>query len=275
MTELYTDEMHDRVDETLAHYGVLGMKWGRRKADTRGSTPPSSRNAIKAVKDKVVSKLRKKSSGENDSEGESSQESPKKHVIVPSETAVVKNRRVNVGDLSDAQLIHALNRMRLEEAFEKAVSEPPKRKSEGRKIAEDVLKSTARTQGKKLANYAVTQALDKVFPGYAKSSKKGGGGKKSKDDGVDIESALKGAVKTAKEKASAAREEYRSRQSEKPKKDASSKSKKPKKTKPSRSGTSGVRQTYPSHRRDETRKSEMPPEVIDILDQSIELYRRR
>ena len=150
MTELYTDEMHDRVDETLAHYGVLGMKWGRRKADTRGSTPPSSRNAIKAVKDKVVSKLRKKSSGENDSEGESSQESPKKHVIVPSETAVVKNRKINVGDLSDAQLIHALNRMRLEEAFEKAVSEPPKKKSEGRKIAEDVLKSTTRSEERRV-----------------------------------------------------------------------------------------------------------------------------
>lgn len=271
-TEIYADDVREKVDETLAHYGIMGMKWGRRKADTRGSTPPSSRNALRAVKDKVVGKFHKKNSGDNESEGESSKDSPKKHEFVPAESAVVKNRRVNVGDLSDAELIRALNRMRLEDAFNKAVAEPPKRKSEGRKIAEDVLKSTARTQGKKLANYAANQALDKIFPGYAKSGKKGGGNKKGKNDGIDIEDALKGAVKNAKKKASEIREEHNARKSEKPKKDSSSKSEKPKKTKPYKRDRPVYQQTYPSRPHD---KTEMPQEVIDILDQSLELYRRR
>lgn len=30
-------------DDVLKHFGVKGMKWGVRKATTRGSTPPSKR----------------------------------------------------------------------------------------------------------------------------------------------------------------------------------------------------------------------------------------
>ena len=48
----------DRVDEYLMHYGVLGMKWGRRKARASSSSKKAPKNRHKSSKEEAPKQRR-------------------------------------------------------------------------------------------------------------------------------------------------------------------------------------------------------------------------
>jgi len=121
----------------LKQYGIPGMKWGIRRATTRGSTPPSKR------KPKAEG-----SSGETEG----------------------GHKRVR--DMTDAELQSKIRRIQLERQLESLMQKPPPPKSKGRELVESILYDTGRDLGKKALTHIGTQALDRVIPGFAASQKK-------------------------------------------------------------------------------------------------------
>lgn len=124
--------------EVLVQYGVLGMKWGVRRATTRGSTPPSKRKP--KTEDSSV------------------------------ETSSSGHKRVK--DMTDAELRSKIQRIQLERQLDSLMQKPPPPKSKGRELVESILYDTGRDLGKKALTHIGTQALDRVLPGFAASQKK-------------------------------------------------------------------------------------------------------
>lgn len=121
----------------LKQYGIPGMKWGIRRATTRGSTPPSKRKP--------------------------------KNEGSPVETEGSHKR---VRDMTDSELQSKIRRIQLERQLESLMQKPPPPKSKGRELVESILYDTGRDLGKKALTHIGTQALDRVIPGFAASQKK-------------------------------------------------------------------------------------------------------
>ena len=134
---------------TIAHFGVKGMKWGVRKATTRGSTPPSKRK-------------------------------PKE------ESAAEKRQSLDMHAMSDTELRNAINRIKLQREYAQLTAPPPKEKSRGRQVVENIIYGSAEAAGKKVLTGALTNVLNNVLPPALREAPK-----KSKTDEV-AEKVLKG-----------------------------------------------------------------------------------
>ena len=137
---------------TIAHFGVKGMKWGVRKATTRGSTPPSKRKP--------------KAEGEG--------------------TASEHRQSMGMHAMSDTELRNAINRIKLQREYAQLTAPPPKEKSRGRQVVENIIYGSAEAAGKKVLTGALTNVLDNVLPPALREAPK-----KSKTDEV-AEKVLKG-----------------------------------------------------------------------------------
>lgn len=137
---------------TIAHFGVKGMKWGVRKATTRGSTPPSKRKP--------------KAEGEG--------------------TASEHRQSMGMHAMSDTELRNAINRIKLQREYAQLTAPPPKEKSRGRQVIENIIYGSAEAAGKKVLTGALTNALNNVLPPALREAPK-----KSKTDEV-AEKVLKG-----------------------------------------------------------------------------------
>lgn len=135
---------------TIAHFGVKGMKWGVRKATTRGSTPPSKRK--------------------------------------PKEEGTASEHRQSMGmhAMSDTELRNAINRIKLQREYAQLTAPPPKEKSRGRQVVENIVYGSAEAAGKKVLTGALTNVLNNVLPPALREAPK-----KSKTDEV-AEKVLKG-----------------------------------------------------------------------------------
>lgn len=140
------------MTRTIAHFGVKGMKWGVRKATTRGSTPPSKRKP--------------KAEGEG----------------------IASEHRQSMGmhAMSDTELRNAINRIKLQREYAQLTAPPPKEKSRGRQVIENIIYGSAEAAGKKVLTGALTNALNNVLPPALQEAPK-----KSKTDEV-AEKVLKG-----------------------------------------------------------------------------------
>ena len=137
---------------TIAHFGVKGMKWGVRKATTRGSTPPSKRKP--------------KAEGGG--------------------TASERRQSMGMHAMSDAELRNAINRIKLQREYAQLTAPPPKEKSRGRQVVENIIYGSAEAAGKKVLTGALTNVLNNVLPPALREAPK-----KSKTDEV-AEKVLKG-----------------------------------------------------------------------------------
>lgn len=140
------------MTRTIAHFGVKGMKWGVRKATTRGSTPPSKRKP--------------KAEGEG--------------------TASEHRQSMGMHAMSDTELRNAINRIKLQREYAQLTAPPPKEKSRGRQVIENIIYGSAEAAGKKVLTGALTNALNNVLPPALREAPK-----KSKTDEV-AEKVLKG-----------------------------------------------------------------------------------
>lgn len=137
---------------TIAHFGVKGMKWGVRKATTRGSTPPSKRKP--------------KAEGEG--------------------TSTEHRQSMGMHAMSDTELRNAINRIKLQREYAQLTAPPPKEKSRGRQVVENIVYGSAEAAGKKVLTGALTNVLNNVLPPALREAPK-----KSKTDEV-AEKVLKG-----------------------------------------------------------------------------------
>lgn len=96
-------DLDEFLDSTLKHYGVLGMKWGKRKADNSASVVrrPKSSDHVEAV--------------------------------------ALKKKRPS--ELSNAELRRLNDRMNLEQNYARLMANNPSKFSKGAKITQDILKT--------------------------------------------------------------------------------------------------------------------------------------
>lgn len=150
-------------EDVLAHFGVKGMKWGVRKATTRGSTPPSKRSP----------------KNESDKKGGSSSEGS-------SRSGKEKRQSLDMHSMSDAELRNAINRIKMQKEYAQLTAPPPKEKSRSRQLVENIVFSSAEAAGKKVLTGALTSVLENALPSALR-----GKPEKSKTDQI-AEKVLKG-----------------------------------------------------------------------------------
>lgn len=129
--------MVTKEEKFLAHYGVLGMKWGRRKPGT-GKASTRKKGSTRSEKKVAAQKVREKSQSP---EYKKAQELKKK----PAE------------QLTNEELRSLNNRLNLEKQYTQLTA---KQKSEGRKALDQVLKQ----EGNRIAGKALNDVTNKVIP---------------------------------------------------------------------------------------------------------------
>ena len=134
-------------DKTLAHYGVLGMKWGVRRTPAQLGHRTKPRTAKRSRGSPKSKKVKTKSSSP-----------PKK----------------SARELSDDELKQAINRLELEKRYkELSRSVNPPKSNEGRKFVENVLKKSGENIATQFTTYAMGTLVNKVAGSEIVNSKRG------------------------------------------------------------------------------------------------------
>lgn len=178
-------------DGELYHWGIRGMRWGvRRYQNKDGSLTVAGRKRLKAETDKVkqeeqvlknrkatkakIDKLeaRKKALEDDKKEFESGSKTKK-----GSSTDTAAPAKKSIKDMSDDELMKAVNRSRLEEQYKMLNPEPPVKQSFMKKMLNDVVVPAATNSGKRLLENALNKAAenvlkDKVDPNSIEALKK-------------------------------------------------------------------------------------------------------
>ena len=131
-------------ENSLCHYGVLGMKWGIRKNRSKTSF---------SRKKKTSKKDQNKIKG----------------------TVGSTKKKTNVKKLSDSELQGKIRRLQLEKQYRDLKKDEV---SAGKKLLGEILKTSGRTLGVQVANYVGGKAINKLF---GDEVVKVGGKKKNKD----------------------------------------------------------------------------------------------
>lgn len=113
--------------DTLYHYGILGMKWGKRKTQGSGSTSS------------------KKSSTENQSE-----DYKKKNVL----------KKKKISEMSNAELKDLNNRLQLEKQYKELTRAET---SAGKKFVTDVLTNAAKQTASQYVSKYMSKGVDEIL----------------------------------------------------------------------------------------------------------------
>lgn len=126
------------MDENqLTHYGVLGMHWGIRKDNyTSGYIPKGKRKQERAAKKKEAAE--------------------KKQRLKELKKETTKRPK----QMTDEELRKAINRLELEKKYKDLNS---RQISEGKRLAADILKNSARNIGTQLGTYVMGKAINEAF----------------------------------------------------------------------------------------------------------------
>lgn len=115
----------------LQHYGILGMRWGVRRARPKSSS--GSRFSRKSYKNSK--ELKKKP---------------------------VEPKKKTIKDLSDNELRSKINRLELEKRY-KELSGSDKQSSRGKKFVMDVLETSGKSSAIRFTTFVMNKGADKVL----------------------------------------------------------------------------------------------------------------
>lgn len=137
-------------DMTLAHYGILGMKWGVRR------TPEQLGHKTKSKKAKR------------------SRESPKNSKDRTEQTSNPSSARKKLHELSNEELKEAISRLEMEKRYKELArsAEPPKSDA-GKKFVENVLKKSGENIATQFTTYMMGAMINKVAGSEIVNPKKG------------------------------------------------------------------------------------------------------
>lgn len=107
------------MDDYLAHYGILGMKWGIRRTEAQ------------------LARARGKKKSSSDTEGDSDKKE--------------SSKGKSVSEMSDSELRERLNRINMEEQYKLAMAKRnPDRFQRAKRVVADLAESAVRTAGSKI-----------------------------------------------------------------------------------------------------------------------------
>lgn len=169
--EIYTDG-------ELYHWGVRGMRWGvRRYQNKDGSLTAAGKKRLKAETDKIKQEeqvlknrkatkakfdkldARRKALDDEKKEFDAGSKKSKKG----SSTDATVSAKKSVKDMSDDELMKAVNRSRLEEQYKQLNPEPPAKQSFLKKTINDVVIPAATNSGKRFLENALNKAAENIL----------------------------------------------------------------------------------------------------------------
>ena len=205
------DDFLVQKSDELAHYGVLGMKWGVRNDDRGGGRPQGGASRKKAplssVKKMVSSKKTK--TGAPKTETQETNKSSNAKVSEAKVETQQESAQKSGRSMSDQELRDAINRMQMEKTYSQLMAErnpAPAKKADSviKKIVSDsakqavgqILTNAAKTVG----TYAIAAAISKSNPALANAMMKGVGdnAKKAAETKTDSPDAPDATVSTPK-----------------------------------------------------------------------------
>lgn len=172
------------TDDELTHWGIKGMRWGVRRYQRKdGSLTPAGKKRLETEnaslkKEAQVLKNRKSTQAKFDrlAAKRKAIEDEKKALDDADKTRLGKKGKnsdsgetaqttKSLKDMTDDELLKAVNRGRLEDAYRQLYPEPPVKKSLMKKMVDDVVAPAALNSGKKFLESALTKAGENLLKG--------------------------------------------------------------------------------------------------------------
>lgn len=172
-------------DGELYHWGIKGMRWGVRRYQNKDGSLTNAgkkrireeqakirqeeqtlknRKAVKAKLDRLEARKKAVEEGKKELDDDTKLGGKGKK---GSSTDTSASAKKSIKDMSDDELMKAVNRSRLEEQYRMLNPEPPAKQSMMKKMINDVVLPAATNSGKKFLENALNKAAENALKGKA------------------------------------------------------------------------------------------------------------